>query len=295
MVNSLNNMSFFFIFSIVLLCTACVPSKQARVAAVAHTFEDVACAAAKQSESSIVRAGTPAYLMLIDGLIEASPENDSLLLAGCRAYTSFAGSLPEDGDRHATAALYARAKNYGFRALSGQRDFREAVSASLEEFTSFLQHYEKKDVPALYWTARSWAGWINLNQDNLEALAEVPMLEATMRRVLELDETFHYDSPHLFMATYLAATPAILGGNLNKAGENFHRALALGEGKFLMAKVLFAEYYAARVGDRTLFEKTLHEVLEAPVDQVPELTLSNALAKDKARKLLDDVDEYFLD
>ena len=160
-------------------------------------------------------------------------------------------------------------------------------------FTAFLQKYKEEDVPALFWTASSWVNWINLNTDDLEALAEMPMLEATMRRILELDGEFYYGSPHLLMGAYLAARPAIIGGNIAEAKEHFERALTLGEGKLLMAKVLFARYYARRVRNRTLFEETLQEVLVAPVDTVPELTLSNVLAQEKAKKLLEQADEYF--
>jgi len=128
----------------------------------------------------------------------------------------------------------------------------------------------------------------------LEALADMPMLEATMQMVIELDQGFYYGSPHLHMAVYLAAKPSMAGGNLDKAKEHFDEAFAQGADKLLSAKVLFARYYALRLKDRALFVKTLQEVIEAPVDEVPELTLSNTLAKEKARELLERADEYFM-
>ena len=281
------------LLSFFLFCMACAPFKPARVKAVALTAEDVAKAAAKQSDPTIVRTGSPAYLMLIDGLIEAYPENRELLIAGCRAYLSYASSFLEDTYLDKAAPLYAKAKNYGFRGLSENGDFQEAVAGDLDRFIDFLDQYEKEDVAALFWTTSSWVNWINLNSDSIEALAEMPMLEATMQRILALDGEFYYGSPHLLMGAYLAAKPAIIGGNIDEAKEHFDQALTLGEGKFLMAKVLFAEYYARRVRDRALFEETLQEVLAAPVDTVPELTLSNVLAQEKARKLLEQADEYF--
>jgi hypothetical protein len=121
------------------------------------------------------------------------------------------------------------------------------------------------------------------------------MLEATMQRVIELDGGFYYGSPHLHMAVYLAAKPSIAGGNLDKAKEHFDQAFALGADKLLSAKVLFARYYAVRRKDRVLFEKTLQEVIAAPADEVPELTLSNTLAKENARELLERADDYFME
>ena len=109
---------FFWSLSLLLAFGGCAPTKPARVTAVAYTAEDVFTAAAKQSDPTIVRAGTPAYLMLVDGLIEAYPDNSKLLTAGCQVYTAYASSFVEDTDPEYAAALYAKAKHCGFRAVS---------------------------------------------------------------------------------------------------------------------------------------------------------------------------------
>ena len=87
------NLVFLWSLSLLLVSGGCAPTKPTRVAAVAYTAEDVFLAASKQSDPTIVRAGTPAYLMLVDGLIEAYPDNSELLIAGCQAYTAYALSL----------------------------------------------------------------------------------------------------------------------------------------------------------------------------------------------------------
>jgi fructose-specific component phosphotransferase system IIB-like protein len=280
---------------LLLSAGGCIPTKQTRVAAVAYTAEDVLRAAAKQPDPAIVRDGSPAYIMLVDGLIEAYPNNGELLTAGCQAYTVYASSFVEDSDPAKAALLYGKAKEYGFRALSLKRNFQQAASGTLNDFISFLKQYEKEDVPPLFWSTSAWAKWISLNLDSVEALADMPMLEATMQRVIELDGSFFYGSPHLHMGVYLAAKPSIIGGNIDKSKEHFGKAFALGADKLLSAKVLFARHYAVRLKDRALFEKTLQEVIAAPVDEVPELTLSNTLAKEKARELLERVDDYFME
>jgi hypothetical protein len=40
--------------------------------------------------------------MLVDGLIEAYPDNSELLTAGCQAYTAYASSFVEDTDPDST-------------------------------------------------------------------------------------------------------------------------------------------------------------------------------------------------
>ena len=274
--------------------SGCALFKPVRVAAVANTLNDVAQAAAKQSDLNIIRQGSPAYLMLIDGLIEAYPDNRALLLAGCRAYSSYASTFEATKDPAEAAALYRKAKQYGFRALSSNGiDFGKAAGGSLQHFDAVLKRYGKKDVPALFWTASAWASWIALKTDDVAALADMPMLEATMKRLLELDGSFYYGGPHLLMGVYLAAKPAALGGSLTQAKAQFQQAFALGSDKLLMSKVLYAEYYARGTGNRALYVKTLQQVLAAPADAVPELTLANTVAQKRARALLSKTEEYF--
>jgi tetratricopeptide (TPR) repeat protein len=282
--------SVFFLFSI-----GCMPIKPVRVAAVAMTMQDVASATAKQSDPDVFREGASAYLMLVDGLIEAYPDNRKLLTAGCQAYSTYASSLPDDRNTKRSKALYQKAKSYGFRALSTDVDFESAAQGNVQEFRSTLQQFNKKDVPELFCTASAWASWIASDIGSVEAVADLPALEATMERILELDETHNYGSPHVMMGIYLAAKPAMLGGDLAKARQHFERAFALGGARVLATKVLFAQYYAREAKDRDLYVKTLEEVIAARADEIPELTLVNALAKEKAETLIEKADEYFSD
>lgn len=285
----------FYLFApcLILAAAGCIPVKQARVAAVALTLQDVAQAASKQTDTALIREGTPAYLMLVDGLIEAYPDSPELLLAGCRAYGSYASMVAGEASPRKAEALYLTAKRYGFRALSGRTDFAQAAAGNLDEFREFLQRYQKEDVPALFWTAGAWAGWISSNLGNVEAVGDLPALEATLERTLQLDDRYYYGGPHLLMGVYLAARSPVFGSGLSESKTHFDRALAMSGNQALAAKVLFAEYYAVGIKDRRLYEATLREVVNAPAAELPELTLSNTLAKEKAGRLLERTEEYF--
>ena len=278
------------------LCFGCVPLKSVRVAAVALTLEDVAKAATKQSDPVLIREGTPAYLMLLDGLLEAYPENKRLHLAACQTYASYAASLSWETESQARIrALNLRAKEHGIRSLSdddGTR-FRNASTGDLESFKTFLLGYGPKDVPALFWTTAAWAGWIAAGTGEPEAVADLPALEAAIVRLLELDESFYYGGPHLLMGVYLAAKPPVSERQLAQSREHFDRAFRLGGDQVLASRVMYAEYYARGMRDRQLFESTLRGVVDAPEGRISELTLSNTMAKEKARKLLERTEEYF--
>lgn len=52
-----------------------------------------------QTDPEIVRSGAPAYLLLLDSLIEEDPDDQSLLYAGARLYSAYAGGLVTDPNR----------------------------------------------------------------------------------------------------------------------------------------------------------------------------------------------------
>ncbi len=280
-----------FLFLLLLsFPAACLPGKKLTVGAAATLLEEVAKSSYKQSDLRVIREGMPAYLMLMDGMIEAWPGNERLLVAAAQGYSSFASILTEDEDY--AKQLYRRAKEYALRSLE-KRGFKDPLKRPFDDFKEGLKGLGKQDVPYLFWAATCWGSWISLNLDCMEAMAELPRVESLMWRILELDEGFYYGGSHLFMGIWFASRPRTFGGDLKKSREHFLKALDFGKGKFLMAHVYYAEHYARRAQDRDLFTSTLQKVLETPVDVLPELTLLNAVAQKRAKELLNRVEEFF--
>jgi len=287
-----NRTRIFLFLWLLFLLSACLPNKKLTVGATATLLQEVASASSKQSDLRILREGMPAYLMLMDGMIQAWPDNDQLLIAGAESYSSFASLFVEDQDEAYARVLYARGKEYALRSLE-IRGLKNPVERPFDEFKEALRRLGKKDVPYLFWSATCWANWIRLNLDSMEALSELPKVEWMMRKVLELDEEFYYGGPHLFMGIWYASRPKMAGGDLQKAQEHFTKALELGQGKFLMAYVYYAKYYARKMMDKELFISTLQKVLETPAETSPNLILANTVAKQEAKELLSRVGDYF--
>jgi tetratricopeptide (TPR) repeat protein len=255
-------------------------------------LEEVAKSSYKQSDLRILREGMPAYLMLIDGLIQAWPDNDQLLIAGAQSYSTFASVFVEDQDKEYANLLYERGKQYALRSLE-IRGLKNPLQSPFDDFKEGLQRLGKKDISTIFWTATCWANWIRFNLDSMEAMSELPRVEWMMKRALELDEGFYYGGPHLFMGIWYASRPKMAGGDLKKAQEHFLKAIKLGQGKFLMSYVYYANYYARNIMDKELFISTLQKVLETPTETTPDLVLLNTLAKRQAKELLTRVGEYF--
>jgi hypothetical protein len=272
--------------------TACSVHKKMTVGAAASLVEDIAAASSKQKDLRVIREGMPAYLLLMDGMIEGWPENPRLLIAAAQAYATFATAFVEEADRTYREILLSKAKAYALEALR-LRGVEAPQSSPFTTFESDLAATADEDTAYLFWAATAWGNWIQLNIGSMEALAELPRVELMIKRVLALDEGFYYGGAHLFLAILQASRPKIAGGDLGMARRHFLRARDIGQGRFLMTEVYFAQYYARKAFDRDLFVRTLRHVLEQPVDTVPELTLLNTVAHRKAAEMLAAVDEYF--
>jgi hypothetical protein len=277
---------------LVLPAAGCVSTGSMVADGATALLKEVASAVSRQSDLVLVRQGVPSYLMLIDGMSQRYPDNASLLLAGAQAYSSYAAILDENEQGRAVA-LYTRAKAQALKALDLHPRLKGFQGQPLPFFQEQMVQMTKEDVPLLFGAGSVWGGWIANSPDGVEAMAELPWVEALMERVLQLDPGYYYGGAHLFRGILLSARPEQFGGNLKKANEHFQEAMRWGKGKFLMAEVYYAQYYARQRLDRNLFEKTLKHVQEAPADQDPDLTLLNTLAKQKAQKLLEQVEELF--
>jgi hypothetical protein len=65
-------------------------------------------------------------------------------------------------------------------------------------------------------------------------------------------------------------------------------------GQFFLAQVYFARYYAVRVQDKALFERTLAEVLQSDPARIQEACLINRMMQRRARELLKQIEDLFL-
>ncbi len=254
--------------------------------------EDLSRAIRNQDDPKTVQDGAPAYLLLVDSLISGDPDNVRLLLAGANLYGSYATVFVADATR--ARRLTDKAWALGRRAMCYARTACDWHRRPYDHFVAALSNIGEPDVPVLYTYGATWAGWIQTHQGDWNAIADIPKVEAAMRRVLELNEAYDHGGVHLYLGFLSTVLPPSLGGRPAEARAHFERAIELSRGRNLMAKVMLAERYARAVFDRTLHDRLLREVLAADPHE-PGLTLMNSLAQERARELLDSADAYFLD
>lgn len=239
-------------------------------------------------------------LKMLEGMQRSNPNDSTILFMLTRSFASYTFGFIENEMLEAKGAhpdlektatdrarrFYGRGKKFGLQLLSKNGSFRKGLEGSLDLFQKSLKSFGKKDVPALFWTAFNWGSLINLSKDSPEAIAELPRVEAVMKRVLELDPDYYYAAPHQFFGVIHAARPKMLGGQPQEAKKEFELALEKTQGKLLMIKVLYAQYYAVQIQDRQLYRRLLQEVANADGAIFPEQRLANELAKRRALILL---------
>jgi len=273
---------------IIGLTTGCASVMSSATSDLANNLSN---AMLNQNDPETVRAGTPAYLLLIDGLIEDEPNSTSKLLAGAKLYGSFASTFVKDKKR--AQKLANKSLDFAKRAVCNENNVLCGVyDKPFEIFQPVLAKLTVDDVPIVYAFGSSWAGWVQSNSGNWNAIADLPKITALLERVVELQEDYKEGEAHLYLGVLATQLPPSLGGKPEQARIHFERAIELSQGHSLMAKVLYARQYARMLYKRELHDKILNEVLTAKAEY-PELTLANTLAKQQAKELLDSADDYF--
>lgn len=277
-----------FVFACVYCCTGCA-------IVVESITEDLAAnlsnAILDNSDIAVVRDGAPAYLILIDGLLEQSPDSVSLLAQAATLNSAYASAFVVEPER--ARVMAQKALDLAAKAVCLDIDEGcDLATMPYREFEGWVADLDKRDVPLAFGLGVSWAGWIQANSDDFNAIAELARVKALMSRMIELNEAYEFAGPHFYMGLFETFLPPSFGGKPELGRYHFERAIALSEGRHLLTKVAFAERYGRLVFDRDLHDELLREVIEAQVDQ-PGLTLMNTIAKQQAQELLDSADDYF--
>lgn len=249
----------------------------------------------EESDLDLAEKAIPANLVLLEALYRAKEKDDEhLALLLTQGYTGYTLGFVEDVDPQRAKELYLRARNYGLHALKNKsKRFARAVDDDAATFKQSLESFSNDDVPLIFWTANAWGNLINVSIADPTVLVDLPKVNAMMEFVLRHDEGYFYGGAHLYFATILATIPKNLGGKPDSARVHFDKCFTLGQNKFLLPYVYMAKSYCVQVQNKELFQQLLTTVEETSLEVLPEQRLVNAIAKRKAKKLAERIDELF--
>jgi hypothetical protein len=253
--------------------------------------DNLSTAILNQDDPDLVREGAPAYLLLLDGLVQGSPDDPDLLGAAAELYAVYGTLFVDDASR--AEVLTARARQYGGHALcAADRDACRLQRIPFDEYDSIIQKVRPGAADALFSYAVGSLAYIRAHSGDMTALADLPKVESVLNRLREISPEDQLGRVYLYLGVLNSLRPPALGGQPERGREYFQRALELTDAKDLSVKVEYARGYARLVYDRELHDQLLVEVLAADVNQ-PNMTLFNSIAQQQAAELLATADEYF--
>ena len=236
-------------------------------------------------DAQIAREGIPACILMVESFLSASPDDPDLLRTAAGLYGIYGTYLLEDEER--VRRLTKHALDYALRAATvdiyGGEDPRRM---RFDSFGSAVVETGRADIASLFSLGSVWMDWIRAHRDDIEAVADLPRVEAIMERVIQLDTTYRDGLPHLYLALLSASLPA----EKNEVVQaHFRRAISAAEGKSLMPGV-FQALWLRDTGNARRGKQLLDEIVAGGVPDAPAYTLINQIALEKAQQALADLD-----
>jgi len=274
------------IFAVVLSgCSAIVAQQTSGLA------DALGSAIRANKDLQTVKDGAPAYLLLMDAMVQQDPESPALLLGAADLYSFYGGVFVDDPAR---AVLFANKAMTFATQGSCLEDalFCDWASLDRETYEARLAKLEPDHLATLNTVASVWVGWIQANSDDWNAIAQLSRVQQMIERVVALDPNYEQGTAQLYLGVLHTLLPPLQGGKPELGRSHFEAAIAASEGRNLLAKTYFAKFYARMVFEQELHHQLLTEVIDADFDD-PQFNLMNELAKQEARMLLADESDYF--
>lgn len=291
---------------VTLACGGCSIQRLA-VNSVGDVLSSGASVYETDDDPEFVGAALPFGLKVIESVLAEQPEHRGLLLAAARgyllysyAYLSVPAQRLELTDFAAAQQLRRRSRNlalraHGYASRALVLDYPQidaALRASPEEAVRRIEVPER-DVGTLYWTAAALGLAISSARNEPALLARLPEVEALLQRALSLDEDWNAGALHELALTLEGA--GTVSADAARLDTHYRRALELSAGGNASVHVTYAEAAAVPRQDRDLFRQLIERALAVDVDHNPEQRLLNVLAQQRARWLLDNLDQWFLE
>ncbi len=253
--------------------------------------ENLSIAVLNQNDPETARAALPAYMLLLDGILESNPDDAELLAAAATMYATYGAVFADDELR--ASRLTTRGRGYALRAMCNSYEAScNWPELNYDEFVASVQGVPAKHADMLYTYGFASLAFLRAHASDMNSLAELPEIEALFFHYFDIAADQVTPSTHTYMGIMLTLRPPALGGNPELAREHFEKAIELTGGRDLGAKVEFARGYAKLMYDRELHDRLLNDVLAADPEEYG-LTLSNILAQEDAMIMLEGADDYF--
>jgi hypothetical protein len=261
------------------------------VSGVAQTIGDI----------DVGRSAAGGGLVQLEAMHKLAPDNTDGLFLLTQAWAGYGFSYAEDdyeaavdandddlADYHKARAraAYDRAVFYGVSLLKHRSGDFEASYKNAANLRAWLaEHFKKReDAEDLFWVGNAWLSRVGMGIDEPALIADLFVGIELFEHSRKLDPDYMGRSAQVALAAYHARS-IMAAPELELSRQLFEDAIARTHRTNLMALVVYARRYACVRQDRALYEKLLHEVLDATVPD-PNQRMANAIAKRRAKRYL---------
>lgn len=254
-------------------------------------FTNITQSLFEECDTKIAQSSIPANLKILEGLLKSDPENRDILRLLSMGFCGYSLLFVETVDPPRASELYMRAFEFGLRALGHRKKINDMDRIVLD---NLLKNLKNSDIESFLWTTVSWNSWVRLNLDKPVAVAQFGLAFSCIEKLLEMEPDYLYGTPYILMGAGLSARSPMLGGDYQKAKENFEKAMIFSNRSFFLAHYYYARYYCVGVQDREMFEKLLNEVISGDPGRLEDVCLINAVIQERAKELLESIDDFFI-
>lgn len=264
-----------------------------------------------EDDWQIFKEAMPGLIKTIEGLAYTDPENEALLVSLIKAYAAYGFGVFETqylAEKYSDAAempfkqqalhSYRRAIDYGLRILKIRgitlADLQKALqdNRQLALLDSQFNGDDLQDIEGLFFLGQSWLGYINLQRDKPELVAQISLVKGFIDWACQHKPDFKQGACDIFTGAYEASRPAMLGGNPEKAQKLFQEAMAKYPDNLLI-RVAFLENYVIPRFDEAQYQQQKKAILAAHrANQQPALPGSDDVplaAKDNKGQLFNSI------
>src|SRR5690349_1617027 len=210
-------------------------------------------------DPDLAEEAIPGGIGTMETVLEIRPEDERIRMLLQRSYASYAFgflqdrmevALANDDEetsehfRRRASMAHLRAKTIGMGTMTMWEDenggAEGAVRRGIEAWTRYLRNFDdaEEQVPTLFWTCYAWAQWVGMNTDNVDALADLPFINALADRIMALDPSFMDHAPRALHAGLIGTAPEQLGGRPRDAKVEFEDAIRRSGRRNLMYLVM---------------------------------------------------------
>lgn len=286
-----------------------------------------------EEDPVIVAESLPLLLKLYELVLEKNPENSALQITAGSMFVMYANAFVQgpaellDDDEYETIKIemkraklhYQRGKKHTLKGI--ELDNSElALSIRENDLKGAYESIGIKDCKAVYWYAAATLGAFSTNPLDLELSLEMPCVFACLIKSVEIDEEYGDGVFHEMLMSVYQSLPANMYmsadsetalwmnkhltdyyGKFNISDPNpdimtdFHyrKALELSDGFHAGLYLAYAAGTAVSRNDRALYKELLEKVISLDIDRKPESRLANTIARQKAVKMLSEMDDIF--